>query len=101
MPIRTWIENGVIFREMTENIILQELLEALKTIAFSRLILPKTNIYVCGGRQITLRSLQSWIFLAGANGVMVGNYLTTKGSPWSEDQTMIQDLGFIPSGKLS
>jgi len=76
-------------------------LEALKTIAFFRLILPKTNMYVCGGRQITLRSLQSWIFLAGANGMMVGNYLTTKGRPWSEDQTMIRDLGFIPSRKPS
>ncbi len=76
-------------------------LEALKTIAFFRLILPETNMYVCGGRQITLRSLQSWIFLAGANGMMVGNYLTTKGSPWSEDQTMIRDLGFIPSSKSS
>ena len=72
-------------------------LEALKIIAFFRLILPKTNIYLCGGRRITLRSLQSWIFLAGANGMMVGNYLTTKGSPWLEDRTMIQDLGFIPS----
>ena len=68
-------------------------LDVLKTIAFFRLILPETNIYVCGGRQITLRSLQSWIFLAGANGMMVGNYLTTKGRAWSEDQTMIQDLG--------
>ena len=32
MPIRTWIENGVTFREMTENVVVQELLEALKTI---------------------------------------------------------------------
>ena len=68
-------------------------LEALKTIAFFRLVLPKSNIYVCGGRQIILRSLQSWIFLAGANGLMVGNYLTTKGRSWSEDQRMIRDLG--------
>ena len=32
MPIRTWIENGITLREMTGNIILEELLEALKTI---------------------------------------------------------------------
>jgi len=75
-------------------------LEALKTIAFFRLILPKTNMYVCGGRQITLRSLQSWIFLAGANGMMVGNYLTTKGRAWSEDQIMIRDLGLSISREL-
>jgi biotin synthase len=76
-------------------------LEALKTVALFRLIMPRTSIHICGGRQITLRSLQSWIFLAGANGLMVGNYLTTRGGQWEDDLAMIQDLGFTTSRKLS
>jgi len=76
-------------------------LEALKTVALFRFIMPRTSIHICGGRQITLRSLQSWIFLAGANGLMVGNYLTTRGGQWEDDLAMIQDLGFTTSRKLS
>jgi biotin synthase len=76
-------------------------LEALKTVALFRLIMPRTSIHICGGRQITLRSLQSWIFLAGANGLMVGNYLTTRGGQWEDDLAIIQDLGFTTSRKLS
>lgn len=76
-------------------------LEALKTIALYRLIFPKTNIHLCGGRQMTFRALQSWIFLAGADGLMVGNYLTTQGCPWEEDQTMIRDLGLMVNRKPS
>jgi len=75
--------------------------DALKAVALFRLILPKTSIHICGGRQTTLRSLQSWIFLAGANGLMVGNYLTTKGPQWEDDLAMIQDLGFTTSRNLS
>ncbi|MEW6381559.1 MAG: biotin synthase BioB [bacterium] len=69
-------------------------LEALKSVALFRFILPKVSIHICGGRQIALRSLQSWIFLAGASGLMVGNYLTTQGGQWEDDHKMIQDLGF-------
>ncbi|MCL6582458.1 MAG: biotin synthase BioB [bacterium] len=75
-------------------------LEALRSVAFFRLIMPKVSIQVCGGRQVTLRSLQSWIFLAGASGLMVGNFLTTKGGRWEDDQRMIQDLGFTFSSKI-
>ncbi|MGA1874616.1 MAG: biotin synthase BioB [bacterium] len=72
-------------------------LEALKSIALLRFMLPQKSIMICGGRHVILRSLQSWIFLAGADGLMVGNYLTTKGMPWSEDRAMLQDLGFLSS----
>ena len=69
-------------------------LECLKTIALFRFILPKKKISVCGGREKNLRDLQSWIFMAGASGTMVGNYLTTAGRPVEVDRQMIDDLEF-------
>ena len=70
-------------------------MEALKCISLFRLINPRKDITICGGREVTLRDLQSWIFAAGANGMLVGNYLTTRGRDIKTDREMIKDLGFI------
>ncbi len=70
-------------------------LEALKIIAIYRLILPKSEIRVCGGRSLTLRDLNSFIFNAGADGLLLGNYLTTTGRRPEEDLQMIKDMGLI------
>ncbi len=75
-------------------------LECLKTIAIFRLILPDAHITICGGRQRNLMELQSWIFLAGASGVMTGNYLTKKGRSSEEDIRMIQDQGLEISREI-
>ena len=68
-------------------------LEIIKIIAFYRFILPDKDIKIAGGREYNLRDLQSLIFAAGANSVMVGNYLTTRGRSYKEDLQMIKDLG--------
>jgi len=68
-------------------------LEALMIIAIYRLILPKAEIRVCGGRPLTLRDLNSQIFMAGANGLLLGNYLTTSGRNPDDDLQMIKDMG--------
>lgn len=68
-------------------------MECLHIIALFRLILPNTHITVCGGRERNLRDLQSWVFMAGASGVMTGNYLTKEGRQPSDDRQMIADLG--------
>ena len=68
-------------------------LEILKTIAFFRLCMPDKDIKVAGGREVNLRGLQSFMFFAGANSAMVGNYLTTKGRAAADDIEMIADLG--------
>ncbi len=69
-------------------------MEIIKTIALFRLILPKGTIKVAGGREANLRDLQSLALLAGANGLILGNYLTTLGRNGGDDLTMIRDLGF-------
>jgi len=68
-------------------------MECLKIIALYRCVHPKRDITICGGREVNLRNLQSIMFLAGANGTMMGNYLTTSGRPPEDDLTMIRDLG--------
>lgn len=72
-------------------------LEILKSIACFRFILPKQEITVAGGRTVNLRDLQSLIFMAGASGLMVGNYLTTLNQPVEKDLQMIKDLGLDPN----
>ncbi len=66
-------------------------LEALKCIAIFRFINPDKNILICGGREVTLRDYQSWVMLAGANGLMIGNYLTTQGRNIKMDIDMVKD----------
>ncbi|MFZ5643711.1 MAG: biotin synthase BioB [Bacillota bacterium] len=73
-------------------------LELLHTLAIFRLVLPKAQIRLCGGRS-NLRSLQPLAFMAGADGVMIGNYLTTKGEDLQNDLRMLSDLGFLQSAK--
>jgi biotin synthase len=67
-------------------------MECLATIALYRFILPTKKISVCGGREKNLRDLQSWMFMAGASGTMIGNYLTTTGRPPEQDWQMLRDL---------
>lgn len=68
-------------------------MEALKIIAIYRLILPKLEIRVCGGRPNTLKDKNSYIFMAGADGLLIGNYLTTPGRKPENDLQMIKDMG--------
>ena len=70
-------------------------MEALKSIALFRFINPTKDITICGGREVTLRDLQPLIFMAGANGLLIGNYLTTQGRDIKADMDMIKDLGLI------
>jgi biotin synthase len=66
--------------------------EILRNIAVFRYMLPRAEIRIAGGRQF-LRDLQSMIFMAGASGIMIGDYLTTKGRRVEDDLQMLSDLG--------
>ena len=70
--------------------------EILSLVALFRLMLPKPIITMAGGRERNLRDLQCLMFAAGADGCLVGNYLTTTGRPPDADLTMIRDLGLTP-----
>ena len=70
--------------------------EALRTISLLRLILPDIDLFVCGGREEVLTDQQERLFSAGANGILGGNYLTTKGQDPKKDIDMIEGLGLRP-----
>ncbi len=76
-----------------ENRPLLDPMTALKCIALFRIVNPQKDIVVCGGREVTLKEFQSWIFMAGASGLMVGNYLTTCGRSIDIDMEMIAQQG--------
>lgn len=69
-------------------------LEIIRYIAIFRLILPKSTIKIAGGREVNLRDLQAMAMASGANGLILGNYLTTMGRNPSQDLQMLKDLGF-------
>lgn len=72
--------------------------ECLRIIAVARLMMPKQEIFVCGGREVQLGHLQHRMFEAGANGTMVGNYLTTPGRGAVKDREMLEELGLKAVG---
>ncbi|OGV56554.1 MAG: biotin synthase BioB [Lentisphaerae bacterium GWF2_52_8] len=68
--------------------------DCIKIIAVARLMMPDTGIRVCGGREKNLRDMQSWLFAAGADSLMVGGYLVTPGREVKLDMQMISDAGY-------
>ncbi|MFP4326201.1 MAG: biotin synthase BioB [Desulfonatronovibrio sp.] len=68
-------------------------LRCLKIISMMRYILPEKEIIVCGGRIENLGELHPFVFMAGASGIMTGNYLTRTGRSMDEDKRLIRDLG--------
>jgi len=78
-----------------------EPMEALKAIALFRLVLPNAILRYAGGREVTLGDLQSLGLLAGINGLIVGNYLTTLGRSAEQDLKMLSDLGMPVKGQTT
>lgn len=64
--------------------------EALRIISLFRFILPDKSIRVCGGRVNILRDFHPMIFMAGADALMTGNYLTTTGRSFEDDIQLIR-----------
>lgn len=72
------------------------LYDALRTIALLRLVMPQMDFFVCGGREEVFENNQEKLFAAGANGILGGDYLTTKGQDPQRDMEMIERLGLQP-----
>ena len=71
---------------------LVEPLDGIRWISLFRLALPEILLRYAGGREVTLRELQSWGLTAGINALIVGNYLTTLGRDPQQDIRMLEDL---------
>jgi biotin synthase len=77
-----------------ENAVPPEPLEIIKTIAIFRLILPHATIKVAGGRERNLGDFQAMALRSGANGMIIGGYLTTSGRSVEDDLRMVRLAGF-------
>jgi len=66
---------------------------ALRALCMFRLVHPRTDLRVAGGREITLRALQAFA-LYPANSIFTHGYLTTGGATAHSDHQMIRDAGF-------
>ena len=69
--------------------------EALEIISRARTLLGKERLLmVAGGRELLFNSHEAEMFKAGANAIVVGNYLTTEGLAPSRDREMLDRLGY-------
>ena len=65
--------------------------DALRIVSIFRLILEKPAIKVVAGREPVLKDLQKMIFSAGADGMMVGGYLTVAGQGEEADKCLMKE----------
>jgi len=76
----------------TRNI---EIEEALAIINKARTLLGEnTLLMVAGGRELLFSGQEDKMFEAGANAIVIGNYLTTAGLEPNKDKSMLDSLGY-------
>lgn len=73
-------------------------LDILLTIAMFKLVNPRAGIRIAAGRS-SLRRLQSLVFAAGCDGMMIGDLLTTSNQTINDDIQMALDFGLETSRK--
>ena len=75
--------------------------EALELITLTRDMLSDAErIMVAGGRELMFGERQSEIFKAGANSIVIGNYLTTAGRDRNADLQMLRELGLAVAERV-
>ena len=76
---------------LTKNTISKD--EAKEVILNIKESLPNSRIMIAGGREMMFDSLKE-IFELGANSIVIGDYLTTKGKERDKDIKEIESLGY-------
>lgn len=66
--------------------------DAIKTICIFRIILEDKSIKIAAGRETTFKDSQLTAFIAGANGMLIGGYLTVKGAGLDADYALIKEI---------
>jgi len=90
VPINFYHHNPAL--ELQENPLRVD--EALELIKLTRSMLSEAErIMVAGGRELMFGERQNEIFSAGANSIVIGNYLTTQGREANKDLEMLKRLG--------
>jgi biotin synthase len=66
--------------------------DVLRTICIFRIILKDKVIKIAAGRETTLKDSQIKGFMAGANGMLIGGYLTVKGADREADYALVEEI---------
>jgi len=75
--------------------------EGLALIQLTRKTIPNAErIMVAGGRELMFGERQNEIFEAGANSIVIGNYLTTSGRAMNKDLDMLKSLNLEVANKV-
>ncbi len=76
----------------TRNIELEEALEIIRKA--HALLGGERLLMVAGGRELLFSGQEEKMFEAGANAIVIGDYLTTSGAAPRKDQKMLEKLGY-------
>ncbi|MEF3191951.1 MAG: biotin synthase [Campylobacterales bacterium] len=68
--------------------------EAITLLKMVRRALPTTRLMVAGGRQRIFGKAPHRVFEADIDAIVIGDYLTTRGSEPERDRAMIEELGY-------
>jgi len=69
--------------------------EAIEIIKKARTLLGEDRLLmVAGGRELLFNGYEQEMFRAGANSMVIGNYLTTEGLAPNKDKEMLESLGY-------
>jgi biotin synthase len=66
--------------------------DAIRTICIFRIILKDKIIKIAAGRETTFKDSQLTPFIAGANGMLIGGYLTVRGASLDADYALIEEI---------
>ncbi len=66
--------------------------DAVRTICIFRIILKDKVIKIAAGREAIFKGSQLKAFIAGANGMLIGGYLTVKGANLDADYVLIEEI---------
>lgn len=66
--------------------------DAIRTVCIFRIILKDKIVKIAAGRETILKDFQSLGFMAGANGMLIGGYLTIAGREVAEDHALVEEI---------
>jgi len=66
--------------------------DVIRCIALFRIILGGTAVKIAAGRETILHDFQAMGFSAGANGMLIGGYLTVKGRDVETDKRLLREV---------
>ncbi|MFC1485005.1 biotin synthase BioB [bacterium] len=70
-------------------------IDFIKTIALFRFVMPNKTIKLAAGREHIMKDFQALAFMAGANGMIIGGYLTIKGRSVEDDQKLFKEAQYL------